>query len=264
MSRPCFHRHCSAGRSAVEIDEVFDDREPQSKAAVGAHGGGIGLAKALEDMGDEFRQKSFAGISDLDFHHPVDAANGDENFAAGGREFDGVGEEVPKNLLNSSGVGGNGAGGVDDFFNSHLLHVGGGLDGGDGGIDGRAGIDGSHVEAYFSADDAGSVKEVFDQLGLEERVAFDDLNAGKDLVAIVRGPDENLPPAENGIERGAKLVRDGCEKIIFHAVAHSASVRAAHSLSRSISRSCWLRWISWIWSRIWYCRSRPRTATARR
>jgi len=50
----------------VEFDEVADDGEAEPEAAVRAGGGGVGLAEAVEDVGEEGGVDAFAGVGDAD------------------------------------------------------------------------------------------------------------------------------------------------------------------------------------------------------
>jgi len=49
--------------SAVEFDELFDDREAEAEPAVLAGGGGVGLTEAFEKMGEEIGRDAGAGIA---------------------------------------------------------------------------------------------------------------------------------------------------------------------------------------------------------
>ena len=55
-----------ADRSAVELHQVVDDREPQAQAAVPARGGGVGLAEGVEDVGHEMRRDPLPRVADDD------------------------------------------------------------------------------------------------------------------------------------------------------------------------------------------------------
>ena len=53
-----------ADGSAVAFDEVLDDGEAEAEAAVFTRGGGVGLAEAVEDVGEEVGVDAFAGVGD--------------------------------------------------------------------------------------------------------------------------------------------------------------------------------------------------------
>src|SRR4051812_12393061 len=83
---------------AVLFDEVADDGQAQPEAAVLAGGGGVGLAEAFEDVGEEFGFDALAGVGDVEFDVGIGAFEDGADGAAGGGEFDGVGKEVPDDL----------------------------------------------------------------------------------------------------------------------------------------------------------------------
>ena len=75
---------------------------------------------------------------------------------------------------------------------------------------------------------------------------------------------QQLRPAEDGVQRRAEFVAERREELILHQPARCASVRAVRSLSKSrwcnSSASSAALTRAAMWSRIWYCRCRPRTA----
>ncbi len=207
-----------ADGAAVEFDELFDDGESEPESAEGAGGGGVGLAEAFEDVRKEFRGDAFAGIGDADFNLAVVALEGDGDGAAAGGEFDGIGEEIPENLLDAAGIAEDGAWSLDFFDKADFFGLGGGLGGSGGGFQEPGGIDDLCIEADFSAQDAGHVEEIVDEFGLHTGVAFDDFHSGGDFGGIVRHAEKDLRPAEDGVERGAEFVRDRGEEFILDAV----------------------------------------------
>ena len=83
---------------------------PRPEPAVPPRGGGVGLAEAVEDVGEELGLDADAGVDDADLDVRVDPLQEDLDLAALGRELDGVGEEVPDDLLEAGGVAGDGTG----------------------------------------------------------------------------------------------------------------------------------------------------------
>jgi len=51
-------------RAAMKLDEAPHDRQAQAQAALRARRRSIGLAKALEDVGQEIRRDAGAGVAD--------------------------------------------------------------------------------------------------------------------------------------------------------------------------------------------------------
>jgi hypothetical protein len=94
----------------VELDEVTDDGEAEPEPAVRAGGGGVGLAEAVKDVGQEGGVDAFASVGDADDDAAIGAGDVNADGAAGGRELDGVAEQVPDDLLEAVGIAGDSAG----------------------------------------------------------------------------------------------------------------------------------------------------------
>src|SRR5688572_7984570 len=78
-----------ANPSAVKFDEMFDDGEAKSQAAVQAGGGCVPLAKAFEEMRQEIGLDPLAVIDDAHFHMAVHALHDHLHAPALWRELDG-------------------------------------------------------------------------------------------------------------------------------------------------------------------------------
>ena len=193
--------------AAVHLDELLDDGEPQAEPAMPPGGGGVGLAEAVEDLGEELGPDADAGVDDADLDVRVDPLQEDLDPAALGRELDGVGEEVPDDLLEAGGVAGDGPGErVEDLVDADALGLGRRHDGGEGGLDDVGEVEPLDVEAELAGDDAGDVEEVIDDAGLGLGIPLDGGEALLQVVGIDLAGAEDLGPAEDGVERRAKLV----------------------------------------------------------
>ena len=62
-----------ADGAAVQLDECLTIARPEAEAAVAAGGGGVGLAEAVEDVGEELGRDALAGVGDGDLDVGVDA-----------------------------------------------------------------------------------------------------------------------------------------------------------------------------------------------
>src|SRR6185312_5537411 len=91
-------------RAAVQLRKLLGDRKAEPEPALPACAGHP-LAEAIEYVGQEVRVDAHAGITDLELHAIVHPMQPYIDAAAGGGEFDGIGEQVPGNLLNSIGIG---------------------------------------------------------------------------------------------------------------------------------------------------------------
>ncbi len=83
------------------------DRQTESEAAVLAGESRVTLAEPLENVRQEFRLDPGAGISHRDRHRLAIAFDAHLDVAVPGRELDGVGNEIPDNLLQPIGIGGD-------------------------------------------------------------------------------------------------------------------------------------------------------------
>ena len=86
---PCagaFHAYCAA----VQFDQLFYNCQTQSQAAVLARGTGIGLAEAVEHIGQKLRLNSLSGVGHGDFQMRIHALQHHLHFAPFGRELHGV------------------------------------------------------------------------------------------------------------------------------------------------------------------------------
>ena len=89
----------------MELDQLFGDGESQPKPAVDSRGSAVLLAEALEKMGKETGADSLAIVDELDLHVGCAILHDDLHQAAAGGEFDGIGQEVPEDLLETGGIG---------------------------------------------------------------------------------------------------------------------------------------------------------------
>ena len=201
----------------MQLDDCLDDRQPQTQAAVGAGRGGVGLAEALEQEGEQIGLDADAGVVDHDLDVRVDALEEDVDGSAFGREFDRVGQEVPHDLLQPRWVARDWPGvRVDDFAKLDLLGVRRGADGIDSEVDDACQVGALHVESNFAGDDAAHVQQVVDELRLRAGVALDGVDALAEVLGRELVQAQELRPAEDGIERGAQLVRQRGEKLVLH------------------------------------------------
>ena len=156
-----------------------------------------------------------------------------------GREFHGVGEQVPKDLLepvfvphDDAADAGEGGGEPDALAlgrRAHGLH-GGGDDGGE--------VDPLHVEADLAGFDAAHVEQILDQLRLRAHVALDDFERLRARSSGVAPFFRICDPAEDGVQRRAQLVRERGRNSAFIRSARlscswaSASLRERRAFAR--------------------------------
>ena len=87
---------------------------------------------------------------------------------------------------------------VDDLGEAHLLDV----------------------EAEGSRDDPREVEQVLDELGLDLGIPVDRVEALLDVLVVELAGTEQSRPADDGVERGPQLVREGREELVLHPAGH--------------------------------------------
>src|SRR5262249_47052221 len=91
-------------RPAVQLDQVLDDGEAQSEAAMASRAGGVGLREALEQTRDEPLLDPLTRVGDRDDTEAVLARTGQGDAAAGGSELQCVAHEVRDDLVQALAI----------------------------------------------------------------------------------------------------------------------------------------------------------------
>lgn len=95
-------------RAPVRFDQLLDDRQSQPQAAVPPCGRGVGLSKAFEHVGQKVRLDALAGITDAQLHLLAAVRGGNTDPALRRSELDGIGQQVPKHLLQARRIAADG------------------------------------------------------------------------------------------------------------------------------------------------------------
>ena len=161
--------------AVVDVDQVLDDGQPDAEPGEALAGAGLLLAEALEDLRQEFRADAAAAVGDGDFVLIAVGARIHVDAPAGGRELDRVGEQVPDHLLQARIVRHHVRFAIVDLqctirtpFRLRLR-----ADDFHRGFDGARRRNGVHLDAHLAEADAGEIQQVFDEMALHARVAFD-------------------------------------------------------------------------------------------
>ena len=93
--------HFPLHASAVKLDDLADNGQPQSQPSMLARAAAVLLAEALENVRQKIGGNAFAVVGDGDAGAGIDAFDEHFNVADVRAELDGVGEEVPHHLLNA-------------------------------------------------------------------------------------------------------------------------------------------------------------------
>ena len=93
--------------AAVQLDEALHDRQPEAEAAVLARRRRVALPEPLEQVRNELRLDADAGVGHADLDVGVHALEQDLDLAVLRRELDGVGQQVPDDLLKPARIAGD-------------------------------------------------------------------------------------------------------------------------------------------------------------
>ena len=195
--------------SAVKFDELLDDRQAKAQPAMPARGARIGLAEAVEHVGQKLGLDSLARIGNSEFEMRVDALHRDLHLAALGRELDRVREQVPNDLLQPAAVAEYWSRvGIQHRFDANVLGVGGRTHRVDGGADDLRQVDGGDIQPHLARNDAAHIEQVFDELRLGFGVSLDDCQTFMFLAVVFRAKHE-LGVTQDRVERRSQFVRNG-------------------------------------------------------
>ena len=205
--------------TAVHLDDVPHDREPQTEPAGLAGGPSLALPEALEDIRQEVRTDADTGIADDDFDVRVHPLQSHVDATALRRELHRIGQQVPHDLLQAIGIAGHGTHTrIDDGLQAHALRVRGRLDGSDGVVHDQRQFHGLHVQPDLPRDDPGDIEDVFDDLRQPRRVPFECFEAADRLLARENAAAQKPRVSDNRIERRPQLVREHGEKLVLDPV----------------------------------------------
>jgi len=88
----------------VKLSQIFHNGQPEAKATLLACGGGVGLTKAIEHVGQKIRGDAAPSIVNADLEVLIDSFQNDVHTAILGRELERVREQIPKYLLQTGRV----------------------------------------------------------------------------------------------------------------------------------------------------------------
>src|SRR5438067_753978 len=206
-------------RAAVPLDQVAHDRQPEPQPPVRARARAVGLPEALEDVRQEVGRNPDARVTHADHGVMRVAREPDGDAPAARRELDGVGDEVPDDLLQPVAIAAHGTDAVVELaLEGDLLRVGRRTDRVDGALDGRRQVDGRQLETQLAGDDARDLEEVLDEASLELRVALDHLERAGPGFRLEPAGAQEARPDEDGAERRPQLVRERGEELVLRAV----------------------------------------------
>src|SRR5688572_6893458 len=199
-----------AGRvngAAMHFDDVTDDRQPEPQTTCLARRSGVRLTESLEDVREELRSNTDPRIADGDLHVRVDAFETKLDPPEFRCELDGVGDEVPDDLLQTVRIARDVADArVDQGLHAYALRISCGLNRGDGVVDDDGQLHGLNVEANLARDNARDVEHVLDDLRQPGRIAFQGFQTARRFVSRQQSAAEQSRIAEDGVQRRAQFV----------------------------------------------------------
>src|SRR3954468_9275527 len=203
-------------RAPVRLDDVPDDRETETEAAVVPRRSAVFLGEPVEDVGQESGIDSGAGVAHLDDGVPAGAADGERHAPSHGSELEGIRQEVPQDLLESRSISRNQTDrpidvGVDDDRLPLRLRK----DGLDRRVSAPADVDGLHLHLELPGHDAGAIEKIVDELRLRLDGSLDRFGAAFDPVLVQLPAAHHLSVHEHGPEGGTQLVRESGEELIL-------------------------------------------------
>src|SRR5262249_33770923 len=161
--------------SAVRVHDLFDDGEAEPEAPVPSRGRSVGLPKGLEYALQELAGDPLSRIAYDNVDLGPIAARLELDLAPLWGEFHGVREEIPDDLLNAIGIGGNDSQiVVDVHVEPDLFRLRGGADDFNRSKKSVRNVGRDDLEPQLSTDDSRKIEHIVDDPGLRSCVSFDD------------------------------------------------------------------------------------------
>ena len=125
-------------------------------------------------MRQELRANALARIAHGDLHVGFDPLNLNLNLAAFRCELDGIGQQIPDNLLHALRIAPHRASRIiEQRVDFDLPHFGGKIHRIQRGTDDIGQIDALDIELQVTGDNSRNIEDIFNQLGLTSGIAFD-------------------------------------------------------------------------------------------
>ena len=151
--------------ASVHFDDVPHDRQSDTQSGGLTRGARVGLSKTVKDMRQEFGTDAHARVADDDLDVGIDPFNPYLYPTILRRELDGVGQQIPKNLLQSIGIAVDASNvWIDQRQYSDALRVRRWSHGRDGVMHHDGQLYGLDIEPELAGHDSGDVEYVLDNL----------------------------------------------------------------------------------------------------
>src|SRR5215471_5118032 len=158
----------------MQFDQMPCDREAKAEAACRAADHGFSLPEAVEYEGQKTGTDTFSRVADGKPGFRFGVFELDAHEAGSRREFHGVRQQVPNDLLQTAMVTRYGSAvQLQVGFQPHAFRFGCGPHRIESSFDGFGKIDRLKLETDPAGDDTRYIEHVFDQLGLSFCISFD-------------------------------------------------------------------------------------------
>jgi len=152
--------------AVVGLNDVPDNREAKSEAAMATRVGTVHLVKSIEDMRQLVGADALPGVADHELDAVIEPAQADLNAAAGWREFDGVPHEVRDDLMQTLAVAPDNAARLNCRRRQHRRRERILTCHGKNFADNDGEVDRAYVEVHLARNDPGRVEEIVDETRL--------------------------------------------------------------------------------------------------
>src|SRR5262245_29662444 len=214
-----FARALGLDRSAMQLDQVFDERQSEAESAVPSGARRVGLSETVKDIRQEIRADAFARVAHGDANVRVYALQERFDAASLRGELDRVGEQVPDHLLQARRVAGNLANFAGEIS---LARASSGVRRRVYGLNRllnyRDQVHWPDLQPELAADDAGRVEQVINQLRLRLPTALDDVRRMFNFRGVQPAVTQQGRVSENRVQRRAQFMRHEREEFILHPV----------------------------------------------
>src|SRR6185437_2532825 len=203
-------------RAAVQFRKPFGEGKSQAEAGVTVVGAGVRSPEAIEHVGEQVTGDSGAGVRNLDVAESTYGTHRQVRPSATRREFDGVAQQMPDDLLQPPGLTEDDAiAGLESLAEGDslarrmlLLKL-------DRGFDDLAQIGLFRLDAHLAAGDGAEVEQIVDDVSECACVAGDRVSAGTGLALTQMTVLEQPRPSQYCVQWGAQFMCQRLQEFIL-------------------------------------------------
>jgi hypothetical protein len=174
------------------------------------------LHEAIENPREDRRIDTNPRVADRDFDVRLHALELETDRPALRRELQGVGQQVPDDLLETAGIREQRwRTPVKRFRDRDLLRFNLWLNRVEGRITDLRQVNLLPLELELARDDPRDIEQIVDQLQLKVRVTLDDREGVREPLPIDRSGAQNSQPSQDCVQWGAELMGQRREELVF-------------------------------------------------